>query len=157
MLAWASCSPMWFRMQVDLAGSGTKCTWLDVASAASSAIMQFSGPGTVCLAALSACLGLLECLAVSYPLRVLAAVQRMPLFSPSESAGRIMSGEAQLKAAIPFSNLSAYDAEAGSEYSLHDNFLIFLDALDSWVASFLRRLSGYLACVSHIPSASGVV
>ena len=99
-----------------MAGSGAKCTWLDVASSAAAAIMQLPGPGSTSHAALSACIGLLKCLSGSHPLRVLAAMQRMPLLTPSESSNIAFSGEAQLKASIPLADLSAYNAEAGSEY-----------------------------------------
>ena len=99
--------------QVDLASTGMKCTWLDVASAAASAIMQLSGSGSVSHSALSPCLALLECLSSSHPLKVLAALQRMSLLTPTECASRVLSGEAQLKAAIPLSGLSDFKAEPG--------------------------------------------
>lgn len=104
---------------MDVAESGMKLSWLDVTSAAATAIMQLSaGPGLASHSALPCCLSLIESLSTSYPLKVLAAVQRMPLFILSESASCILSGEAHLKAAIPLSDLSAFNAEMGSsEYT----------------------------------------
>ena len=99
--------------QVDLVGSGTKVTWLDVAGSATSTLMQLAAAGIPAAgAAAASCLGLLRCLAASHPLRVLTALQRVPQLFPAAPADNMLSGAGQLSAAIPLSALWSRSADA---------------------------------------------
>jgi hypothetical protein len=105
---------------VDLAGSGAKCGWVDVAGASAAVLVRLTSAGggqtSTPLDAAASCLRLMAALVKGQPLRVIGALQHIPVLAASAQAlGPAFAGEeTQLTSSIELSSLSSYNAEAST-------------------------------------------
>ncbi|KAG1679511.1 hypothetical protein FOA52_011111 [Chlamydomonas sp. UWO 241] len=109
--------PDLMSLTVDLAGSGAKVTWLDVAVSAASALAQLAAAGLPAAHAFAAALQLLRQLSHRHPFRVLAALPRIPALCPSSDPPSGMACEAGClpRGCAPLVTLPRLPADAGAE------------------------------------------